>query len=365
VIVGRLAAAARAVVAEFSDSKILSLITHAAQIAAQRTSLTDAQYQQTVSAIQTDARNIINNSKLIDLPSDLKPLFTDGPYGNALPSKLAQTLLLGVTYDKVSSMASAELNLYSEAGARLLGNLNNMLGAFKALSLDDIVVPDGTISFDLLVPRSAFDNRASEFIKINSSFVDILSYIEELAGGDNLGPKLVYTSTTDPVTGFAVIMVAATPILLFYEKILDVAKKQIDLLKAVKSMRDMFPGVSLPQEVSVDDKVKQLTRQGIEEAVSDVVESVGVKVDESRKSEITNAIAIRSTTLVTAVANGARVSISLESQLNIEQDFSDNPLDLEKIKSILANTRPLEQTVSDSLKLLDQNVPLLEHTTPS
>lgn len=358
-IVGRLASVAKAILVEFEESAILPLLEQAINLAATRGNYTDSRYHVDAGAIRDYAESIRDRPTLKHLPADIEKVFFAGRYGSVLPANLASLLLVGVTFDQTSSMSSSELAFYRDTAREFISDLNSMLSTFQNLELDTIDVPEGKVSFDFLIPRSAFENNAPKFIDITAAFSDVISAIQELAGGPPDGAELVYTSTSDPVTGFAVFAVAATPILLFYEKILDVSKKQIDILKTLASFRKFFPGSPMPESEDVHETIRAMTRRTAEEVADEAVLANTSGISDGRKSELTNAIVIKSSKVMTAITKGARISISIESQLNLDSTLN-SPLALQQVKELMGIIKPLEDEVGEQLRLLNQNVSLLE-----
>jgi hypothetical protein len=211
-----------------------------------------------------------------------------------------------------------------------------------------------------LIPRNAFDNKTKNFLQINSAFDDVIGYLQELSGGPSDGATLVYTSTSDPVTGYAVALKSLSTILKYYGMILDLAKKTIDFRKTVKDMREIVPDASLADGKSFDDVLKQTIRRGLEETTAQIVKTSSGDVTEGRKAEISNAITMKSSTVISAVANGARISVSLESQITLDKDLSGSAVTFEEVKEILGRNHGLEVAATDSFRLLNEHVPLLE-----
>lgn len=359
-IVGRLATVTGIILDEYKESGVLELLDRAIALAAERGTLPPVQYQKEVYAIRSEADRISNRRILDNIPADLEIIFSGGSYGNILPKNLANLINFGVLPAKQASLSSNELSVYKESVTNFINTLRVMLEAFHLLDLDEIVVPEGKVSIDLIIPRSAISNKVSDYLAINAAFDDIIQYIQELVGLPADPPQLVYTSTSDPATGYAVAIGVVTPLIIFYDQILSVAQKQIDLIKSVRAIRNIVPDAPLPDESIVSESVKKLTRAGVETAVDKIAASSGDVVEEGRKAELKNAITLKSHILVTAVSNGTRSGLSVESQISLETTFASHPLELADLRELIASTKPLEAAVEASLRLLDQRIPLLE-----
>lgn len=181
-------------------------------------------------------------------------------------------------------------------------------------------VPCASTSLDVIIPRSVFGERADKFIDIVARFVKIMSYIIELTTGSEASPTLTYTSTSDPVTGLAMVGVAAWGFLRFYKLVLEVAEKQITLLKTVKEFR----GSALKSSTDFEDQIKLIVEEALSKAVESTMASVSTKVPEERVNEIKIAINRDARVVVQAVANGARVGITGVSKMWGDQAASGN-----------------------------------------
>jgi hypothetical protein len=357
--VGRLVAAARAIISEFDKSQVIQLLEQAMALAANRNTLNTTQYNSEYVRLTEASNKIIEHDNFHILPNDISSLFSHSTYGVVSPARLAMIVRSGVKAAKGASMSSAELGEYRDAATVFLNDLRVMIVAFINLKLDEIKVPEGTISLDVMVPRSVFQNKASDYIAITSAFTDIMAYIQELTGGPSGGPDLVYTSTTDPVTALGIVHRALMPMLVYYDKILDVAKKQIELVKTIRTMRELVPGATLQDGRTFDDTVKQVIQKGVAEATTAAIASANSTLDAGRKSEIANAIELKSSLVVNAVSNGARMNISVESLVKIDTDLEGEAISADMVRELVAHSKALEHTVSDNLRLLDARVPLI------
>jgi hypothetical protein len=79
----------------------------------------------------------------------------------------------------------------------------------------------------VVIPRDVFGNRADSFIDVLSKFVSIAAYIIEVTTGSEGSPTFAYNSSSEPVTGLALMAAVAWGFLRFYKFALEVVEKQI------------------------------------------------------------------------------------------------------------------------------------------
>ncbi len=95
-----------------------------------------------------------------------------------------------------------------------------------------------------------------------------MSRLIELTTGSEDLPTLTYTSASVIVAGLALMGTAAWAFLRFYKLALEVAEKQISLLKTLKEIR------SIPSKGSVDnleEQIKEIVGAAIQSAVDGAV----------------------------------------------------------------------------------------------
>ncbi len=226
----------------------------------------------------------------------------------------------------------------------------------NSFKIEEINIPSAEFSFDVIIPRSLFDNRVQQYIVILEKFARIMAYIEELATGTQRSPTLVYTSTSDPVTGLAVAYAAGWAFLHFYKLVLEVADKQLSLLKTIKEFRASSLG-TVPE---IEERTSAIVEEALSGAVDGAVSSVSPRVGDERVNEIKTAIAKDARAVVRYVAEGARVAVTIESLSKVREVFREIPnISPEKIDEVLNAKGVLEQRVEQSLMLLGQHEPSL------
>jgi hypothetical protein len=345
------------ILTEYSEFRIMELLNEAANLATQRANLTPAQYIQRAQQIRERAATIINQTKIERYPDDLRNIVKQSQYSSALPAEIAQVLLNGFPDYKETAISSSEVGLYVQLANTLRTELNALRVASQKFNIDEITIPEGEISIDVIIPRTVFGNRADEFVDILTRIIKIAAYIIEVTTGSEGTPTLAYNSTSDPVTGLALIAAVAWGFLRFYKAALEVAEKQINLLRMVKEFR----GSPLESSGDLDTQIKAITDESLEKAVKNTIEAMPEKkVPSERINEIEIAIKREARVVVQAIANGVRVGVTIES-LDTLVLIAEKVPDItpEQVTEELKNQRVLEDRVQQSLALLGEPAPPL------
>lgn len=347
----RLIRAARDILEEYTEFRIIEQLGVASTLSAQRAQLNIQQYTQQARQLREWGQRIINQTKVEKYPDDLRKFLKVSNYSSAFRKYIAEIVITGFLDDKNFAISSSELSLYIQLANTLQSELGALVTAARKFNIEEITIPSNEVSIDVFIPRGVFDNRADGFIDILSRFTRIMSYLIELATGSENSPTLTYTSTSDPVTGLALLGGAAWAFLKFYKLALEVADKQISLLKTVKEFR----AFSLSSPADLEERVKLIVDGALKQAVDGAVASVPPKVPEERVNEIRIAINKDARVAVQAIANGVRIGITIESLDKISLISEGVPeLTPEEVKEVLREQRALEHQVQQSLVSLGE-----------
>jgi hypothetical protein len=169
----------------------------------------------------------------------------------------------GFPDDQHLAISSSELGLYLNLVNAARGELSVFVAASSKFKVEEIVLPQNEISLDVLIPREAFENQATVYIDVLSRFSRIMAYLIELTTGTARSPTLTYTSTSDPVTGFAMVCGTAWAVLNLYKLLLEVAEKQLGLLKTIRDFR----ASALPIVPDLDDRIQTTIEQATQAAI--------------------------------------------------------------------------------------------------
>jgi hypothetical protein len=355
-LAGRLIRVITDILGEYSEFRIIEQLGAASTLSTQRAQLQIQQYTQQAQQLRQWAQTIIDQTKVGKYPDDIRKFLKDSNYSSALPESIARVVMYGFPDDKNLAISSSELGLYLQLANTLRSELGALVTAAHKFKIEEITIPPNEVSFDIIIPRGVFDERADGLFDILSRFTRIMSYFIELTTGSENSPTLTYTSTSDPVTGLAVFGAAAWAFLNFYKLILEVAEKQISLLKTVKEFRAFSP--SGPADL--EERVKLIMDGALKQAVDGAVASVPPKVPEERVNEVKIAINKDARVAVQVIANGVRIGITVES---LDKIFliSEGVPDLtpEKVDEVLREQRALEHQVQQSLDSLGEPAPAL------
>jgi hypothetical protein len=356
-LAGRLIRAARDILGEYGKFRIIERLNHASTLSANRGGPQAQQYPQQARDLRAWAQSVLDQSVIETYPDDLQMFLKNSDYSTALPASIARVVLAGFPDNMNLAMSSSEIGLYTQLANTLLSELGSLTKVADKMHIAPITIPASEISFDILIPRNIFDDSADAFVSLLARFSRIMSYLNELTTGSQKSPVLVYTSTSDPVTGLAVASATAWAVLNFYKLALEVAEKQFSLLRTLQAFRQAFA----PDATSdVEERVKNIVDGALKQAVDGTVASVPASVPEERVNEIKTALTIDARVAVNAIAHGTRISITVESldRINdIGKSLPDVTPDI--LKERLGEQKVLEQQVHQSLVSLGQPAPAL------
>ncbi|HUK60221.1 MAG TPA: hypothetical protein VLV50_13405 [Stellaceae bacterium] len=348
----RLVRVAKDIFKEYADFQILGMLQEASNLSAQRSGLNDPQYIERARLLRSRAQSAIQSTKLNQYPRGIRELLEESAYMQALPERLANVVLHGFPDDKTQAISSSELQIYVQLANRAAAELSALISAASQFHLVDITIPEGNVGLDVTIPREVFDNRADEYTRILSAFVEVAAYFNELATGSAEPPRLIFTATTDPVVALGLWGVAAYGVLKLYKLILEVAEKQISLCQTLRSLREMPKGTIDPADLQ--GKIESIVEDQLSRAVTEAVASVQAKVEDSRVNEIENAIRKHAPTLCISIANGATISVTIESLDRLDLIVSGLPgAPGPQIKKELELQRRAELRIEERRKALD------------
>jgi hypothetical protein len=308
-LAGRLIRAARDILGEYSRFKIIDRLTLAASVSAQRTGGQNNAYTEQARQLRQWAQSVIDQSLIDKYPEDLRIFLDNSNYAAALPASIARVVLAGFPDDIRLGMSSSEVGLYAQLATILRSELSSLDAIANKLNIEQVSIPVDQVCLDIMIPRIIFADRIDNFIVILRRFIKIISYIIELTTGSESSPTLTYGSTSDPVTGVALVGAAAWGVLKFYKLMLEVAEKQFSLLKTLREFRSVAPDASS----DVEERVQGIVGEALKQAVEGAVTSVPASVPDERVNEIKNALNIEARFTVNDIANGVRISITAES----------------------------------------------------
>jgi hypothetical protein len=333
---------------EYNNSQIMNLLAEAVAISTTRPTTPENTYVQQASRIRTRAQQIIAGSIFREYPDELRKFVSDSQYAIALPSRIATVLLNGFPDVKQGAISSGELQIYQTTAQNFLSELNSLQIAFGRFAISELQIPEGLISLDLKIPRGYFGDDSQKYVITLQTFLEIMSYMNELTIGSKSAPILVYTSTTDPVTGIALLPVGIWAFLQLYKLLLEIAEKQISLLKTIKTIRES--GIGGEKTATIEGEIRNIVANDLQQATETAVDAAPQKVPQSRVAEIKIAIGKTAPLMLDAVTHGATVNITLESvermSLVVEQipDVSD-----EQINQLLDAQAALEHKITTAI----------------
>ena len=309
-IAGRFLKFAQDFVADFSHLDIQVFIGEVKQLCAARPQTTTGVFTQQSRALRAKAEQIIQGTRFRAYPQYYLDLISATPYARLLPARIAEVVISGLTDDVTTTMPSGEITAIASSFEVAYRELSSLVNTLTKLNVTLPAIPTGQVSVEFQLPRSAFDNLAIDYLKWNERVNTVLSSYNEYVGSEDNPPKLVFTSTTDPIIGFAVSVGAAYGVIQLINGLLDIGKKAIDLYSAVRLMRER--GVtSTTGQMQIE--AENITRADVGALVEKTFKTLKSDVEINRRHELHNSVSINAVVLLPIIVEGASISVSPES----------------------------------------------------
>jgi hypothetical protein len=357
-LAGRLIRAAKDILGEYHHFTIDDKLNEASNLSARRGQMPDLEYINQARNLRQWAKSVIDQTKIEKYPSDLLTFLKESQYSSALPERIARIVSQSFPDDKNRAILSPELNLYIQLVRNLLTELSALVTAGQKLNIDEVDIPLDAISLDVIIPRNVFHDKADEFVEALSKFIRIMSYLTELTTGSKDAPTVTYTSASVIVTGLALGYSAAWSFLKLYKLFLEVVEKHLTILKTIKDLRSA--SLDIKGDSDLEARAKEFAEKALAQAVEAAVASEAILVPPDRVNEIKIAIGKDGRFVIDAIANGARIGITIESLDQIPKMSEAVPeATAEQIDEIVKKQKLLERRVDQAFAALEGTSPEL------
>jgi hypothetical protein len=355
-LAGTLALIAKDLIQEYSKLSIVNKLNEAITASSQRNPSQPHLYPPRANELRTWADGVIKNTRFNNYPSYLMNIIHNSRYDAILPIKIAQLISKGFPSDQQYAISSTELLLYRDRANALVNELTALHAATTNFGVEERFVPADDVGLDIFIPRTAFDNHARAYSESLDAFLSAATYMCEISHGASYNPSLTYTSTSDPVFGIAMLAAGAYGFLNFYKNLLEVAEKQLTLIKTVKEFR----AAKLSDTQGFEEKINDIIENNIQDAVNRSIAPIQTKLNEQRINEIKNGLYKDARVMVKLISNGSRIDISVETLDN--QIIFDKTDEIQiSISELSRETKKIAEAVSVSFALLERaGQPLIE-----
>jgi hypothetical protein len=349
----RFVRAARDIVAEYQRLQILKHLNTAAALSNNRT---NPPYTQNASDLRVWAQQVIDQTIVEKYPDDLRDFLKASKHGPALPGHVARVLLVGYPDNPAYALTTSEVHQLTQLANEFVHELNFLISIADGFHIEQINVPPDEINFDVLIPRTVFHDGANDFIGLLARFTNMMSYLTELTTGSEKQPTLVYTSTSDPVTGLALLLAPSLALLMFYNQLLDAATKHISFLKLLKEFREG----PFNEPTNLKEEIATVVDKALEAAVEKMISSVPNEVPPHRVNEIKVALSKDARVVMEAIVGGARIAITIESLDKIPEMNKDIPgLEPVDVNDVLSKQKAIEHKLTKDFHALGLPPPVL------
>lgn len=361
-LANRLVTIAKDLVNEYRRFNIVELLDKAAGVSNSRASVNDNQYSVSVTELRARADEIIKNSVFNTYPEDLLKILNESNFSSVLPTRIANIIRGGFRdVNKNSAISSAEVSLHATEVRETLPIIHGFLQFAARFHINSYEIPEGRIGVDLRLPRSAFNNELASFSNALTRFDRFFQAIIELTTGTREDVTIVYLSSTDPVTAVAFVAATVVGVFKIYKSLLEVTEKELTIKKAIRDLKNSeIPEESKPQ--LTDEHRKKMVQSLVGSAVEQVVAEVkSDSLDEGRVNELKTELKSSSVVVIGEVAAGARLSITIESQSQIDQLMPDSEkVSYTQLRELIQEHRRLESKVDGLIVALSHSVQALD-----
>ena len=308
-LASRILRAAEDVLKDYQELKVSELLQQAMQCASRQ--LPAGQFTNAAQQVSKGGEKLRDQSRLRLYPQQMAEYLRESGYGPALPENIGRFLTAGFRGDPSTIPQTPEVQGVYNAFNIAMSDLNSLVSTLRKLDTEPLTIPEGHLSIDFVVPRVVVDNDTRQLLHLQETFCDLVEHLNEYVGADELSPKLVYTSTTDPVIAIALYANTAYAVVRLFAEMLKAAKTAVDLYRSVK----LLQAQSATQEAakSLLANIEAAVHAQVEKAVREQLEMLVTKLDDGRKNELTAAVIKRIEVLVPKVAEGVSIGISVES----------------------------------------------------
>lgn len=297
--------------------------------------------------IRARADEIIASTRFRSYPTSYLDFLDTTPISASLPSKVAQFVKSGITGNPATTISSSEFNEIANVARAAVAEMRNLVNTLERMNVEQLAIPENSLSVEFFLPRTGFDNSVSEYLKLNERVNSIMLALSEFADNDNHKPELIFTSTTDPIIGFGVSVGTAYGVMRLISGLLDIAKKSIDLFSSIRLLRENGLADAAKE---MQGGAEALTKKDVEKLVNDIFRSLNSKLLDERKNELRNAVVMQAEVLLLVIADGATISLSPESltkldSLKLDLAIAEAPTLAELQLDSVSKTRELELAV--------------------
>jgi hypothetical protein len=355
-LAGRIIQIAKDILQDYQEFGVIERLQRAANVSTNRNSRPQ-EYPPNAQELREWAQHVIKTNKIDRYPAYVHDIVYKSGFKAALPHSLAKVIYNGFPSDPNMAISSGELNIYIALAQKMDRELHTIASLEGQFGIEPISIPENEIGLDIIIPRDAFDNDVEKFSQIQHRFISIIANLNELTTGYRQAPTLTYTSTSDPVTGVAVIAGTAWAVLNGAKLLLEVVEKSFSLHRTIKE----FQAHSIETPQNIEDQVKGIVDKSIESAIDKIRNDFGAKaIQDGRANEVKTALIKDCRFAVEAMANGARISVTIESidRLSLIQNSVEGVTD-EKVKEMLESKLQLERRVNNSREVLEEPMPIL------
>ena len=337
-LASRVLKVAEDILADYKELNVSELLQTALQVSSR--ALQGSPFTTASQQIKVGGEKIISSTRLKNYPQHMRSYLQKSAFGLVIPENIGRFLVGGFQGDINATPYTPEVQHINNAYNTCLADMTNLKTSLRKLGIAPLAIPVNQTAIDFVVPRDVVKNDTRELLELQDLFCVLVRDVNEYLGVSELSPKLVYTSTTDPVIAIATSAGSVYTVVKLFTGVLRAAKAAVELYNAVAILRN---------QVSMRDAVKTMLENAqtsiktlIEKEVAEQLSSLATQIDEGRKNELVIAITLKAVRLAPLVAEGVSIGVSVESLESIRTLT---------VPQLQAGQMSLVQVVSDARKL--------------
>jgi len=344
-LAGQLLAIAEDMIGDYDRLGILSAMEIGANLAAERPNLSEQQFHDRATDLRANAEKILSQTILRTYPIGLKRALNHSGYSQSLPDAIAKTLLAGFgKRRKDASISSAELMMLLNEARAFYQKMQNLVEIADSFDVEKYLAPEGQVALEIRIPDLVYGRSLKMLPKKIDHIEDALAVIEELVTGSRSPHKLLWASTTDLVIAIPLDWGVVLAVLIFYERLLVIAEKHLNVIKLLRDLRKM----SGSKHDDVAAELQKTIDHGLEQAAKDIVKQLGEDREPGRKNELELELKTVSRALLPDLAAGMRFAVDPRDQQRIMLDGAEAS-DAEDLARQLDQRRELELKLDNQL----------------
>lgn len=359
-LAGQLLSIAQDMIDDYNRHDVINVLNTAVHLAANRPTMNDTQYKNAVDEIRAAAQSMLDGTILRTYPIELKRALQQSTYSQSLTDSVAKTLIVAFgNKRKEAAISSPEMGMYLHESQQFVTKMRYLVEAADALGVKTYDTPTGYVALEVKFPDIVYSRALKGLPPKIDHLADLLSVVEEIKTGARTQHKILWVSTTDLVISIPLEAGVLMAVLFYYEKLLIIAEKHLNIIKLLRDLRKMGAGEHTEIAVNLEKTIDH----ALQEAVNETAGSLGKSRDMARVNELRNELSKASKAIIPDLAAGMRFDANARDQRNLMEAADEE--DVKGASSSLIARRDMEMKLDVQLgSFADEEIKLLTSEPP-